>query len=485
MHLGEREKVRVERAMDARRGLWIGIDFGTTNSGAAVVEGDAVRALPLDPASRDPAVMPSVLYVTREHQVFLGQEAISTYYRQHVGRPSHMVREEIGEIEITLSDVGSVKGYPVGPQEIVRTVHTMVDALSPGRLLRSLKSALATSYEGTRIFDRSYTLEELIAAFLGGVRERAQAVTGRHVAGAVLGRPVHFTESRGEEDDRRAEARLRAAAIAAGFGEVRFELEPVAAAVHYAQGLERAANLLVFDLGGGTLDITVMRAGGGVQEVYAVGGLGIAGDTFDRRLMAGTVLDHFGRGSTYGPDQAPFPPRYTDALLDWQTLPELSRPAEMRFLRQAQRTSSDPRALRALESLLVRNAAAQLYDAVETAKMALSSAPFATITLRDKDLDLWQPVTRSQFEALIAEDQARIETVVHEVLGEAGLRPAQIDAVVRTGGSSQIPCLAQGLLERAFPGKVVQHAVFRGVAAGLAIRAAERRDRFSSERTSP
>jgi len=457
----------------AGQGLWIGVDFGTTNSGAAVVEGGEPRAFALDPASRDPAVMPSALYVTREHEIYLGQEAIHTYYRQHVGRPSRMVRQEVGEIEITLSDVGSVKGYPVGPQEIVRTVYTMVDALSPGRLLRSLKSALATNYEGTRIYDRVYTLETLIGAYLAGVRERAEEAAGRPVTGIVLGRPVHFTDSEGEEDDRRAEARLRAAAEVAGCKQVRFELEPVAAALHYARGMDAPANLLVFDLGGGTLDITIMRAGGGLQEVYAVGGLGIAGDTFDRRLTAGMLLDHFGRGSTYGPDRAPFPPRYTDALLHWQTLPELSRPAELRFLRRAQRTSSNPRALRALESLLVRNAAARLYDVVEAAKIALSTVPFATIALQEEELDLWQPVTRSQFEALIAEDQARIEACVLDTLGQAALASGQIDAVVRTGGSSQVPCLG-AMLERIFgPSKVVQHEVFRGVAAGLAIRAAE------------
>jgi hypothetical chaperone protein len=451
---------------------WIGVDFGTTNSGAAVVEGGRVRAQPLDPASRDATVMPSALYVTREHEIYLGQEAIHTYYRQHVGRPSRMVQREVGEIEITLSDVGSVKGYPVGPQEIVRTVHTMVDALSPGRLLRSLKSALATGYEGTRIFDRAYTLEALIGAYLAGVRERAEAAVGRPVRGAVLGRPVHFTDSTGEKDDRRAQARLCDAAETAGFAEVRFELEPVAAALDYAQGMDAPGNLLVFDLGGGTLDITVMRAGKGVQEVYAVGGLGIAGDTFDRRLMAGTMLDHFGRGSTYGPDGAPFPTRYTDALLHWQTLPELSRPAELRFLQQAQQSSSNPRALRALESLLVQNTAARLYDAVEEAKIALSTVPFARIAVQEEGLDLWQPVTRSQFEALIAGDETQIEACVRDTLGGSGLRPEQIDAVVRTGGSSQIPSLG-AMLDRIFPGKVVEHAVFRGVAAGLAIRAAE------------
>jgi len=332
---------------------------------------------------------------------------------------------------------------------------------------------LATGYEGTQIFDRAYTLEALIGAFLAGVRQRAEAAIGRPVRGAVLGRPVHFADSTGEEDDRRAEARLRVAAETAGFEEVRFELEPVAAALHYAQGMAAPGNLLVFDLGGGTLDITVMRAGQGVQEVHAVGGLGIAGDTFDRRLMAGTVLDHFGRGSTYGPDGAPFPTRYTDALLHWQTLPELSRPAELRFLRQAQQTSSVPRALRALESLLVHNSAARLYDAVEEAKIALSSVPFARIAVREEGLDLWQPVTRSQFEALIAEDEKRIESCVYDTLERSGLEAPEMDAVVRTGGSSQIPCLGV-MLDRIFPGKVVQHEVFRGVAAGLAIRAAER-----------
>lgn len=99
--------------------------------------------------------------------------------------------------------------------------------------------------------------------------------------------------------------------------------------------------------------------------------------------------------------------------------------------------------------------------------------PFATIALQEEELDLWQPVTRSQFEALIAEDQARIEACVLDTLGQAALAPGQIDAVVRTGGSSQVPCLG-AMLERIFgPSKVVQHEVFRGVAAGLAIRAAE------------
>ena len=81
----------------------IGIDFGTTNSGAAYFDGERVHVLPIDRVSSDPTVMRSTLYVTREHDVSFGREALDNYYRQNVGRPSRMVREWVGEIEMTFA----------------------------------------------------------------------------------------------------------------------------------------------------------------------------------------------------------------------------------------------------------------------------------------------------------------------------------------------------------------------------------------------
>ncbi len=115
----------------------IGLDFGTTNSGAAVFDGQRVRVFPLDPGSHDLTVIRSTLYVTRDHEIFIGQEAIDTYYRQNIGRPIKMVRQRVGEIEITMADYGAVKGYPSGPTTFIRDVHVMVDELTPGRLLLS------------------------------------------------------------------------------------------------------------------------------------------------------------------------------------------------------------------------------------------------------------------------------------------------------------------------------------------------------------
>ncbi|UCC62469.1 MAG: Hsp70 family protein, partial [Anaerolineae bacterium] len=318
------------------------------------------------------------------------------------------------------------------------------------------------------------------------------------VEGVVLGRPVNFAGSSSPADNARAVERLRRAAERAGFPEVAFELEPVAAALHYELTLDRPQNVVVFDLGGGTLDITVMRVGEpGHREVFATGGAGIAGDAFDQRVIQALLLDHFGRGSTVrlsptaefvpsegeglrtsthdeasGERDAPFPSQYTDALVNWQAIPELAQPETLHFLHLAQIDGSHPARVRALESLLVNNYAVRLFDEVEGAKIALSEAHFALIRLAEEEIDIWQPLTRSQFESLIAAETQRIEACLLETLDRSGLSAGEVDAVVRTGGSAQIPCFVE-MLGRVFdPEKVVLSAVFSGVTAGLAIRAA-------------
>jgi RNase H-fold protein (predicted Holliday junction resolvase) len=586
--------------------MHIGLDFGTTNSGAAVFDGQRVHVFPLDPASQDPTVVRSTLYVTRDHQVFVGKEAVDAYYRQNIGRPSKMVRQYIGEIEMTFAEIGT----------FVRDVYVLVDELTPGRLLRSLKSGLATSYEGTTIFGRYYELEELLALYLGEIRRRVEKETGQAVEGVVLGRPVNFAGSGGEADNQRAEDRLRRAAERAGFRHVSFELEPVAAALHYELTVKEPQNVVVFDFGGGTLDITVMRVGdlhvgttfygrpeagghgdpprqddtrgrpetdghgdpprqddtrgrpetdgygdpsrqddtrgrpeagghgdpprqddtrgrpetdghgdpsrpvgatlrgrpeaGGHgdpprqnqtlrgrpdRQIFATGGVGIAGDVFDQRIVQDLLLEHFGRGTTVQMDLAspsikrqtsrvtrhasrimphppiPFPDQYTDALVNWQTVPELNRPETLHFLQLAQLGGNHPARVRALESLLVNNYAIRLFDKVEQAKIALSEAHFEVIHLSGEDIHVWQPLTRSQFESLIAQETQRIEACLLDTLARSGLQISEIDAVVRTGGSAQIPCFIH-MLERIFgPQKVVLSDVFSGVTSGLAIRA--------------
>lgn len=441
----------------------IGIDFGTTNSGAAWFDGERVHLFPIDPASVNPAVIRSVLYLTREGEAFIGKEAIDQYYAQNIGRATRMARKWIGEIEFE----GSELYY-------VRDVYVLVDELLPGRLLRSLKSGLATTYDGTQIFDRYYTLEQLIAAYLRLIRERVEALAGEKVDQVVLGRPVNFV---GEAQyNELAQERLRRAAEMAGYAHIDFELEPIAAALSYELSVTKPQNIAIFDFGGGTLDITVMRVGPGGHRVYASGGVGIAGDMFDRRVIEGLMLEHFGRGSTVqmGVDQAiaPFPDQYTDALTNWQTVLDLNQPETLRFFSNAEISSSHPARIRALAALVINNYAMRLFDEVERAKIALSDGVFELIRLQGDDIHVWQPITRGQFETLIADETRRVEACLLDTLKASGLGVDEIDAVVRTGGSAQIPLFVEMLGRHFGPHKVVQADVFNSVTAGLAIRAA-------------
>jgi len=183
------------------------------------------------------------------------------------------------------------------------------------------------------------------------------------------------------------------------------------------------------------------------------------------------LLDHFGRGSTWGEGDASFPSAYTDALTNWQTVLELNTPETLRFLRNAQINGSHPARVRAFESLLVNNYAIRMFDEVERRKIYLSNEPFALIRLEGEDIHIWQPLTRSQFELLIEAETRQIEVCLLDTLARSGLEADQIDAVVRTGGSAQIPCYID-MLGRVFgPEKVVLSSVFSGVTAGLAVRA--------------
>ena len=144
--------------------MHIGLDFGTTNSGAAFFDGQQVRAFALDPHSRDPTVLRSTLYVTREHEAFVGQEAIDVYYEQNIGRPSRLARQWVGEIEMTVGDVGTRKGYPIGPTTYVRDVYTVVDELqlitddTRGPALELLLTKIVTSKRRPRILGLSAVL---------------------------------------------------------------------------------------------------------------------------------------------------------------------------------------------------------------------------------------------------------------------------------------------------------------------------------------
>lgn len=439
--------------------LHVGIDFGTSNSGVSVYDGGRVRMLPIDEKNVDPQVVKTILYITRDEQAYIGQEAVELYYRHNVGRARNYVRRWVGEIEVYGGDMF-----------YIRDVYTFVDELAPGRLLQYLKTALRTEgYEGTRVFERFYTPAELVAIYLRELKRRAEAILGESIERVTLGRPVHFHAD--PQLDRRAEDALRQAAGEAGFRSVGFELEPMAAALYYEQSLARPQDALIFDFGGGTLDITILRLGDPRRrEVYASGGIDIAGSDFDRAIIRNRMLPHFGLGKL---DGYPEILSLIHAVSDWMALPELSLPSTRHHLREVIQSGVLPVQLKSLESLIFNDLAFSFYRAVEEAKIRLSEHGATVIGLKDAGIDLWELYTRYQFEKDIREEAARIEEVLLETLAAAGREPAQIDAVVTTGGSSGIP-LFRNMLARIFgEDRLVASDAFSSVASGLGIHAAQ------------
>jgi hypothetical chaperone protein len=435
----------------------VGIDFGTSNSGVAIYDGQRVTVLPIDRQNIQPEVVKTVLYVTRDYQSYIGQEALELYYRDNVNRQRRFVKQWAGEIDYRGADL-----------HYVRDVYVYVDELKPGRLLQYLKTALRKEgYGGTQIFERYFSVGDLAQTYLSLLKARAEEILGQKIEAATLGRPVKFSQT--PAADLKAEETLRTAAYAAGFKQIDFELEPIAAALDYERSLNQPQNVIIFDFGGGTLDIAIMRLGAGQRQVYASGGVDVAGSDFDRAIIEKRMLPHFGLGKI---SHQPEILEMIQAVPDWMALPDLATPLNRNTLDKAIRAGQAPARLKALQALIYNDLAFTFYNRVEAAKIALSDVGAAIISLDDREIALWELYTRHQFEADILEYVAKVEKVLLETLLAAGLEPGQVDAIVKTGGSSNIP-LFSALLARLFGAeKVKQSNAFSSVVAGLAIKAA-------------
>jgi hypothetical chaperone protein len=438
-------------------GLNVGIDFGTSNSGVAIYQGNRVQVLPIDSKNIVPEVVKTILYITQDFKHFIGQEAVELYYKHNINRQRRFVKKWSGEIDYRGSDM-----------HYVRDIYVYVDELQPGRLMQFIKTALRSEkYQGTQVFERYYSLIDIISAYLLALKLRAESLLGEEIQGVTLGRPVKFSQDR--EHDQKAQETLLQAAMEAGFKQVEFELEPIAAALFYELSLSKPQNVLIFDFGGGTLDLTIMRLGDPQhRNVYASGGINIAGSDFDRAIIQNRMLPHFGKGLV---QHDPEILNLIHTIPDWAALPELSTPRAKAELERAIQAGEAPVRLKALESLIFNDLAFSFYNMIEATKITLSSLGVAVAGMKEKDLDIWELYTRSQFEKDIREHREQIEQVLMDTVAASGLEPDQIDAVVKTGGSSNIPLFAE-MLGRIFGNDRVKASdVFNSVTAGLAIKA--------------
>ncbi len=438
-------------------------DFGTTNSSAALYRNDTLT-IARSPAADPSGVLPSLIYITRKHEAILGRAAAERYLQDDTGRPAEWEIRTAGILEFW-------SGMPDGESEfIAQEILVDEDIGARGRLLQSIKTALRTpSYTGTRIFKRFYTLEELITLVLVELRRAAEQTLGEPVREVLLGRPVYFSDRPGA--DNHGETVLRAAAGLAGFEQVDFLPEPIAAAYSYHVRLDRRQTTLVFDFGGGTLDLSVIRIGGRARpEVLATYGLSLGGDNFDRRIMEKYLWKRFGYGKPHEGDRRLSYEIY-DYLLDWARHPVLTRLDYFRDIKRAATVNKAGPEFTALYNLIENKYGFKLFEAIEEAKIALSAQEDVTLAFHEPGIAIDQPISRASFSRGIQDYCDQIERAVEQVIAAAGVGVDQIDLVLCTGGSSAVPAVLERLQALFGAERIVQHERFLSVSSGLAIAA--------------
>jgi molecular chaperone DnaK len=339
----------------------IGIDLGTTNSVVAVMEGGEPVVIPNSEGGR---TTPSVVAFTKEGERLVGQVA----RRQAITNPENTIfsiKRFMGRKHVEVSEEEKLIPYKVGPD-------------SSGRVEVTIPN----------VENKAFSPPEISVMILQKMRQTAEDYLGTKVSQAVVTVPAYFND-----DQRQA---TKDAGKIAGLEVLRIVNEPTAAALAY--GLERQSEekIAVFDLGGGTYDISILELGDGVFEVKSTNGdTQLGGDDYDQRIIT-WLVDEFKR----------------DQGID---------------------LSQDPMALQRLK------------EAGEKAKMELSTTmssdinlPFITAT-QDGPKHLNYTLSRAKFEQLVESLNQRTIEPMKKALADAGLTTNDIDEVILVGGSTRIP----------------------------------------------
>jgi len=406
--------------------LVLGIDFGTSNSAAALIYAQGqLQVIPLDGAR---AEMPTALFFASEtHTVLYGSEAMQAYLNG-----------------------------------------------TEGRLLRSLKSLLGSRLmdEYTAVGDKSIRFFDIVVLFFKELKRRCEAHVGQPLTHAVLGRPVHFVDD-SPERDALAQETLGRAAMEAGFTHIAYQLEPIAAALDYEQRVDKETIALVVDIGGGTSDFTVIRLNpersalsDRSADILATTGVHIGGTDFDRLLDLSTVMPylgykHVGTGGRIVPSSVFFD------LSSWHLIHQAYTRKAMHFAKELWTDYTDQALHRRLMDALEEQHGHRMLASVEAAKIACSiSGDSATVNLDFLDRTLTPAINAQSMERALHDAIAQVVQCAQSCVAAAGL-PA-VDVVYLTGGSSALRTLIEAL-RRAMPqATLVEGNRFGGVAAGLA-----------------
>ncbi|CTQ62184.1 Hsp70 family protein [Roseibium album] len=396
--------------------------------------------------------------------------------RQSATQPVHFQdrQETFTSLPTVLSflDRGAARAlHPeVGPWAIRQFLESFGDV----RFIQSLKTFAASRlFKGTGVYGVRFEFEDLMATFLRCAFERAGTRFDPAGTRLVVGRPVEFAGH--NPDETLAMERYRRAFRKVGFEDILFVMEPVGAAFSYAQSLERDTTILVADLGGGTTDYSIMRFETAAGHLKATplgrGGIGIAGDTFDYRIIDNVVLPKLGKGSAYQSmgKVLEIPPNLFSNFARWHMLSIFKTSDDFKEMKKLLRWCLEADKIELFIELVDEDQGYPLYKSVSETKARLSSDDEAEFSFAPLGADFRAMVSRQEFEGWIAADLAKMDKALDATLAKAGLSENDIDRVFMTGGTSFVPAVRHQFANRFGTEKISGGNELTSVANGLAL----------------
>ncbi len=422
----------------------LAIDFGTSHSlVGAFHQGKRVDDLAIDPSGSDPTLMRTLLYFPHADQCFYGSEALSKFT----------------EMEME------------------------------GRLFRSFKSHLPNkNYLGTIIDNRILTLETMIGLFLLELKKRAEKALGTTVTKAVIGRPARY--SMDAVADEFAIHRMKKAAEYAGFTDVIFVPEPLAAALEFRRNIREEKIILIGDFGGGTSDFTIMKITPNEfqkKDVLAVEGCPLAGDALDSVFMSMRLNRSFGAQTKYR-----MPMSNNVMSMPATVMDRLNRPAQIvhlkeketyEFIKEVRKCALKKEDQLAIDRLFVLIEDQQIFpffEEIEKTKKTLSSHPTSHFNFDYPDLETSEVFSSVEFETGADKVKTEILAALDRCLVQANLKDSEIDYVFLTGGSAHVPFVQQEFIRRFGAEKMQTKNFFHSILSGL-IESAQSWNQLSDE----
>ena len=409
----------------------LAIDFGTSHSlVGALHKKQRVEAMPIDPTHSDQSLMRTLLYFPNADECYYGSDALVKY----------------NEFEME------------------------------GRLFRSFKSHLPNkNYIGTVIDNRILSLETMIGVFLLELKKRAEKQLGTKITKAVIGKPARY--SMDDVADEFAIYRMRKAAEYAGFQEVHFVPEPLAAALDFKRQINDEKTILIGDFGGGTSDFTIMKITKDdfkKSDVLAVDGCPMAGDVLGSLFMQNRLNSTFGANTQYrmpmSTNLLKMPAGIMEKLNKPSQIVHLKEKDTYEFIKEVRKCAlkdTDKEKIDRLFVLIEDQQIFPFFEEIEKTKKTLSNRPTSQFNFGYPDLETSEVFSSVEFQTWAENFKQNIFAALGRCFEQAQISEQQIDHVFLTGGTAHVPFIQDEFKKRFGSEKLQSKNFFHSILSGL------------------